>query len=312
MLRIITVFIANFRLMFLTQNLAASLKREVAPTILRKGLIIAAIVAVVFLIAGTNVAAWPLFPEKAPQTAEVPIIMYHLITKNPKYIGKFGITPDEMEADLIFLKENGYTTILMDDLIKFVEKRRPLPDKPIVLTFDDGRFSDHLYLFPLLEQFKMKAVLSIIGIETDKYSNKKSDKKPHMGWEQIAELSKSRLVEFQNHSFDLHGDIGSGKRKNESMEKYQERLRADLSKNQALIKEHTGSVPTTFTYPLGVISKGSREVLEELGFKASLSCREGMNILTQDDSDGLFLLKRSNRVSGDSVENILKRLERKS
>jgi len=268
------------------------------------------LVATFFWFSGTSVAAWPLFPEKAPQTAEVPIIMYHLVTKNPKYIGKFGISPDELEADLVFLKENGYTTILMDDLIRFVEKRRPLPDKPIVLTFDDGRFSDQMYLFPLLERLKMKAVLSIIGVDTDENSDTGSFKKPHMGWEQIIELSKSNLIEFQNHSYDLHGDIGSGKRKGESMEKYQARLKADLAKNQALIKEHTGSVPTTFTYPLGIVSKGSREVLDELGFKASLSCTEGMNILTQGDSEGLFLLKRANRVSGDPVKNILRRLEK--
>ena len=258
----------------------------------------------------TSAVAWPLFPEKPPATAEVPIVMYHLVTKNPKYIGQFGIKPEELEADLKFLSENGYTTVLMEDLIRFVEKKRPLPDKPVVLTFDDGRFSDHLYLFPLLEQYKMKAVLSVIGVETDENSGISTLKKPHMGWEQIAELSKSKLVEFQNHSYDLHGKAGSGRRRGESLEKYKVRLKADLEKNQELIKQHTGIAPTTFTYPLGIISDGSQEVLEELGIRASLACTSGMNRLTQGDSEALFKLKRSNRVSGDSIENILRRLEK--
>ena len=272
-------------------------------------ILVALLAAAIFSLTASSVAAWPLFPERPPATAEVPIIMYHLVTKNPKYIGKYGISPDDLEADLRFLKENGYNTILMDDLIRFVEKKRPLPDKPIILTFDDGYFSDHLYLLPLLEQFKMKAVLSIIGLPTNKNTDTGSRKKPHIGWEQVAELSKSNLIEIQCHSFDLHGKLGSGKRKGESMEKYQARLKADLAKNQALIKEHTGSAPTTFTYPLGVVSKGSREVLEELGYKASLSCAEGMNVLTQGDSEGLFMLKRVNRPSGEPVKSILKRLE---
>ncbi|MCL2617456.1 MAG: polysaccharide deacetylase family protein [Defluviitaleaceae bacterium] len=257
----------------------------------------------------TDVSAWPLFPEKAPKTAEVPVIMYHLVTTNPKYIGKHGITPEELEADLKFLKDNGYNTVLIDDLVRFVEKRRPLPDKPIVLTFDDGRFSDHLYLFPLLESMKMKAVLSIIGTETDEYSGSDSLKKPHMGWEQVVELSKSGLLEIQCHSYDLHGHTGSGKRKGESLEAYQARLKADLAKNHALIKKHTGSAPTAFTYPLGIISKGSQEVLQELGIKASFSCYEGMNIVTQGDSNSLFMMKRANRPSGESVKTILRRLE---
>ena len=277
-------------------------------SIILKKIIALIITAIIFWLAALEAAAWPLFPEKAASTAEVPIIMYHLVTKNPKYIGKFGISPDELEADLLFLKENGFNTIVMDDLIKFVEKRRPLPNKPIMLTFDDGRFSDQMYLLPMLEQLKMKAVLSIIGSEADKYSSIRSNKKPHMGWEQIAELAKSGHIEFQNHSYDLHGDLGSGKRKNEPLEKYQARLKNDLAKNQALIKEHSGKAPTAFTYPLGIISKGSREVLGELGIKASFSCSEGVNIITQGDSESLFLLKRVNRVSGDSVENILNRL----
>jgi len=267
-----------------------------------------AMIAIILLMA-TSAYAWPLFPEKAPATAEVPIIMYHLVTNNPKYIGKWGITPEELEADLRYLKENGYTTVVMDDLVRFVEKNRPLPNKPIVLTFDDGCFSDHRYLFPMLKEFKMKAVLSILGAETNEYTGNDSLKKPHLGGEQVTELSKSGLVEFQNHSFSLHGKAGSGRLKGESAEKYQGRLKADLAKNQALIKELTGKAPTTFTYPLGIISKGSEDVLKELGIKASLSCYCGMNKLTQGDSEGLFLLKRCNRVAGDSVESILKRLD---
>jgi len=277
---------------------------------MRKIFVKLTIAAAVSMLITTSVAAWPLFQEKAPATADVPIIMYHLVTKNPKYVGQFGIKPEELEADLKFLNENGYTTVLMEDLIRFVEKKRPLPDKPIVLTFDDGRFSDQLYLFPLLESYKMKAVLSIIGVETDENSGKSTMKKPHMGWEQVAELSKSNLVEFQNHSYDLHGRAGSGRRKGESSEKYKARLKADLEKNQELIKKHTGTTPTTFTYPLGIVSNGSQEVLQELGFKASLACTSGMNKLTQGDSEALWLLKRSNRVSGDSIENILRRLEK--
>jgi peptidoglycan/xylan/chitin deacetylase (PgdA/CDA1 family) len=216
-----------------------------------------------------------------------------------------------MENDLKYLAENGYEPIFMLDLIRFIDGKDSLPDKPIVLTFDDGRNSDYDYLLPLLEKYDMKAVLSIVGEFTDE--NTESDfkgKKPHLTWDQVDELHRSRRVEIQNHSYNYHKGIGSGRRKGESTDAYQARLRKDLSKLQETIEKNIGRAPTTFTYPFGIISDGSDEVLKELGFRASLSCCEGMNVLTQGEPDGLFRLKRVNRRHGYSVSAILRKLEK--
>ena len=253
--------------------------------------------------------AWPLFPPCEPHTKDVPIIMYHLITQDPKQIGQYAISPDEMEADLKYLADNGYEPVFMADLIRFVSYRQPLPEKPIVLTFDDGRNSDYDYLLPLLEKYDMRAVLSIVGQFTDENTEAKYDKKPHLTWDQVHEIYKSKHVEIQSHSYHLHDGIGCGRREGESTEAYQARLKADLSKLQEALTKKIGRAPTTFTYPLGVISKGSEEVLKELGFKASLSCWEGMNTITIGDPDGLFGLRRNIRPSGQAISTILNQLE---
>ena len=270
------------------------------------------LILVFVIIVSSNVVqawGWHIFPQREPIKADVPIIMYHLVTKNPKYQGKFGLSPDELEADFIYLNENGYTTILMEDIINFMYKKKALPEKPVLLSFDDGRFSDALYVLPLMEKHKIRAAFSIIGVDSDENSGQSSLKKPHMGWEQIAELAASKYTEIYNHSYNLHGDLGSGKRKSESLEAYKERFRRDTAKQQELIAKHTGTTPTTYTYPLGIISEGSQEVLQEIGFLASLSCYEGMNHLVQGES--LFLLKRNNRPHGKPVSEILKKIESK-
>ena len=242
---------------------------------------------------------------------EVPIIMYHLITEKPKYIGKYGVTPLEVEKDLQYLKENGYTTVVMQDLIDFVEQGKRLPKKPIVLTFDDGNASDYNFLFPLLQKYEMKAVSAIIGRPTDRYTNDAADnpkaKFPNMTWPQVKELHESGVIEIQSHSYNLHGKGGSGNKKGESAEKYHARLTADLKKLQEACQIHLGYVPTTFVYPLGVIGKGSRQVMEDMGMKASLGCEEGVNIVRQGDKDCLFKMHRYNRPSGKSIETILQK-----
>jgi len=236
--------------------------------------------------------------------------MYHLISNDSNQLGKYTITPAEMEADLKYLTENDYEPVFMAELIRFVGGWHPLPKKPVVLTFDDGRYSDYDYLLPLLEKYDMKAVLSIVGEFTDENSNANYDLKPHLTWDQIEKLHKSKRVEFQNHSYHLHDGIGCGRRKGESMDAYQVRLKADLSKLQETLTIKIGRAPTTFTYPLGIISKGSDEVLKDLSFKASLSCYEGMNTITSGNPDDLFQLKRNIRRHGQPISSILNKLEK--
>jgi len=243
---------------------------------------------------------------------DVPIIMYHLVTERPKYIGKYGITPDQLEQDLIYLKENGYTTVVMQDLINFAEHGKTLPQKPIMLTFDDGNSSDYYYLFPLLQKYEMKAVLAIIGEVTDRYTKDAEKtptaKFPNMTWQQVKELHASGFCEIQSHGYDVHGRLGSGNKKGESAEAYHTRLTADLKKLQDACQENLGYTPNTFVYPLGVVGKNSKEIITKVGFVASLGCEEGVNVLRFGDSDSLYKMYRYNRPSNKCIATILKSL----
>ncbi|MCL2216387.1 MAG: polysaccharide deacetylase family protein [Defluviitaleaceae bacterium] len=273
----------------------------------------------VLMVLGGAVNAQGSVLEVAAVEAEVPIIMYHLITEKPKYIGKYGITPADFEADLVYLKENGYTTIFMRDLVDFVERGVQLPEKPIMLTIDDGNSSDYNYVLPLLRKYDSKAVLGVIGSAADKYTDMsetnpaskfpKASKFPNLTWPQVRELHESGLAEIQSHSYDLHGKNGAGRKNGESAEAYHTRLLGDLQKFQKSCLEHLGYEPTAFIYPLGVLSDGSREVLLELGMAGSFSCQEGLNIIRVGEPSGLFRLNRVNRPSKRNVAEILGKLK---
>ncbi|MCL1863900.1 MAG: polysaccharide deacetylase family protein [Defluviitaleaceae bacterium] len=242
-----------------------------------------------------------------PQETKLPIIMYHLVTENQKYIGAFGISPAQLRQDFEYLQSNGYNTVVVSDLIAFVNEGVPLPPNPIMLTFDDGNYSEYKYLLPLLKEFDKKAVISIMGEATDRATAEaeKNPKSlhPNLNWAQVAELHNSGHAEIQSHAFDLHRPpLGSAKKKTESAETYKNRLKDDLQKLQTQCAHHLdGYMPTAFTYPFGAISADSREVLEALGMVASFSCEEGINTI----SDSLFKLKRINRTSKRSLESIM-------
>lgn len=256
----------------------------------------------------------PCFAKKETDGISLPIIMYHSVLKDTARSGKYVITPNQLEADFKYIKEKGYNTITMNDLIKYVEdENASLPEKPIIITFDDGYYNNFTYVLPLLEKYEMRAVISIVGEYTDNYS--KTDEAnanySYLRWKDIKQMMETGLVEFQNHTYNLHsnknGKRGTKKKVSQTQEQYEKYLSEDILKLQKEFEENTNFVPNTFTYPFGAISKESIDIIKNMGFKASLSCEEGINYINKD-KERLFLLKRNNRPSRISSEKFFSKL----
>ncbi len=248
-----------------------------------------------------------------PMSAEegvvyLPIVMYHQVKSSN--FGKDVISPKEFENDLQYLYENHYNTITMSELIDYVYNNKPLPENPIMLTFDDGYLSTYKYAFPLLKKYNYKIVLSIIGKSTDDFTRVHDEniEYSHLSWDRINEMLDSGLVEIQNHTYNLHttkkGRIGAKPKPGESFSDYNLILADDLTKLQDEIKSITGESPTTFTYPYGEFSGETITVLEELGFQAGLTCDYGVNIIRRNNTD-LYELKRMCRSHGVSIQKLL-------
>lgn len=225
---------------------------------------------------------------KVEDRIDLPIIMYHGLLKEEKRQGQFIISPNLFEQDLRYLQENGYTTVVIADLIAYVQDGKPLPEKPVMLTFDDGYYNNYLYAFPLLKQYNCKMVLSPIGRYTDEYTQNKDTHAnyAHCSWDAVREMIASGLVEFQNHSYNLHsidsGRKGAKKKAVESLVDYRTLLVEDVMKMQTRMREETGYTPTAFVYPFGAVSSESLPILKELGFQATLICESHINAITRD------------------------------
>lgn len=236
--------------------------------------------------------------EPAPQEETplpLPVLMYHDVKETKP--GKDSITPFELESDLRYLQSAGYSPVTMAEVVAYVYEGAPLPDRPIVLSFDDGLLSVYTTVGPLLEKYGAKIVLSAIGRSADEFSALPSGnpRYAHATWPQLRELQEKGLAEIQNHSYDLHRDaggmLGCAQKPGESGADYALRLTDDLCKMQERIRDELGTVPTTFAYPYGKYCDLSEGILRELGFRASLTCDFGMNLLTRDP-DCLMGMKR--------------------
>jgi peptidoglycan/xylan/chitin deacetylase (PgdA/CDA1 family) len=127
----------------------------------------------------------------------LPILMYHSICSDKRDSRKLTISAIKLEEQFNYLYKNKYTCFHFSDL----ENRKSIPNKSIVITFDDVKASQHLYALPLLKKYNLKATFFIpfgyIG-KTDLWNNG-SDK--IMTINQLKEID-SNIVEFGYHSFD--------------------------------------------------------------------------------------------------------------
>ncbi|MDO4731734.1 MAG: polysaccharide deacetylase family protein [Clostridia bacterium] len=234
---------------------------------------------------------------KAEENVSLVIIMYHSILKSKSRQGEYVITPEDFENDLKYITENGYQTVFLSDVIDYVYGEKNLPEKPIIITFDDGYYNNYLYGFPLLKKYNCKAVISPIVKFTELYSQNGDQNAlySHITWNDMSEMANSGLVEFANHSYNLHKTSdrkGANKKNGEEFKNYKSFLEDDLKKSQQLIFDNIGITTNTFTYPFGAYSDDSEKIIKEFGFKASLVCEEKINNITREDENCLYRLGR--------------------
>ena len=178
--------------------------------------------------------------ESLYQGAKVPILMYHAVSDDLWGIDGLFVSPANMEQQLQYLADNGYTPIWFEDLaeVEYIEK-------PVILTFDDGYDDNYTQLLPLLKKYNMKATVFMItgSIGAEHYLTEA----------QIKEMNESGLVSFQSHSVS-HPDLGKCTA---------EELDKEMQDSKDTIARLTGKEPFVLCYPMGKWSDLSLEKTAE-------------------------------------------------
>ena len=257
----------------------------------------------------------PMSKEYRQDQSDLSVIMYHQVTTRNSRIGKYCVSVTQLENDLKYIKDNGYTTITVNDLLDYVYYRKEIPKKPIMITFDDGFESIKQYVLPLMEEYDMKCVVSVVGAYADmtEEQNDHNVNYAYLDWEEIAELVKNERIEIQNHSYDLHQNTkkrkGASQCTGEDYDSYREMLDSDLTKLQNKIFEISSYKPDAFTYPFGCYSKDSTDILKQLGFKAAFVCEEVVNRIDTQNTSWLYKIGRFNRSGEYSTESFFRKFE---
>ena len=201
--------------------------------------IFALLIAAVWLLPGSVSATGE--PEAEP-VISLPILMYHHIRTDSGACNDYTILPETFEKDLQYLQDHGYETIAVADLLAYEAGVANLPEKPVMITFDDGQSSFVAYALPLLEQYHMCAVLAVVGAFADIYTeNEDRDVTySHLSWPELTALEQSPHVELAGHSYDMHqlkARRGCSQMAGESDAAYRAAWTADLEREESRFRE---------------------------------------------------------------------------
>ena len=249
----------------------------------------------------------------AGESVSLPVLMYHSILDSKAKAGKYTIPPAVLEQDLQYLREHGYTSVSPEELIAYARGEGSLPEKPVLLTFDDGYYNNYSYVYPLLETYDMRAVISVVGSFTEQYSAPgavMNNNYSHLNWAQLREMLDSGRVTLGNHSYDMHSEktrLGFCRVPNESEQDYVRKITENISHMQRLVRENlSGYTMQVLTYPYGAYNKLSEQIARDLGFSMTLTCYEKVNTVTFGEPDTLFGLGRYNRPYGVSTQEFMR------
>ncbi|MCM3489887.1 polysaccharide deacetylase family protein [Alkalihalophilus marmarensis] len=249
------------------------------------------------------------------EVSPITVLMYHHFHEDAAQESSVTMQPERFRDQLETLKEAGYTSISERDLYEHLYNGKELPEKPLVITIDDGYESNYEYAYPILEELEMYATIYVVT----SYRGETPGVSPHFDWGQAREMVESGWIDIQNHTHDGHyyvettqdeGPFMTNKMlvdgTEETEEEYRERIYQDLKQAKELIETEIGNEVYSFTYPFGAFNETVIDVSTELGHSIMYTVREGVN--TSDTNP--YELNRINADGSYSGEDLLKVIEK--
>ncbi|WP_082065518.1 polysaccharide deacetylase family protein [Aliterella atlantica] len=201
-----------------------------------------------------NPSVSPNINERA-KLARVPVFMYHDVLAVKEVF--FDVTYQDFAQHLRLIKEKGLTPISFDQLVTHLRTGLPLPEKPIMLTFDDGYGGHYEYVYPLLKKYGYPAVFSVYT-----HNMGKNTGRSHVNWQQLKEMAADPLITIASHSITHPRDL---------RELSDARLQLELTKSKKILEAQLGIPIRYFTYPEGKYDQRVAKAVQEAGYQAALT-----------------------------------------
>lgn len=242
-------------------------------------------------------------PAASGAATDFRVLCYHEVRDDVRdYPDSYSVDAAALVQQFAWLRGNGYTPVSLGDIISARQGGKPLPDKAVLLSFDDSYLSFYTRVYPLLREFGFPAVLGVVGkwIDSPKEGPLAYGEKGTVSdasfptWSQLREMAASGLIEIASHTYDLHRGVTANPQGNvqpaatarvydaatnsyEGDASWRTRVRADLARNSDAIERGTGRRPRAIVWPYGSYNGALVRMSAELGMTVALTLEDGVN-----------------------------------
>ena len=237
------------------------------------------------------------------------VIAFHDVRANVR--ASFETSPEATAVDertfaetLAWLQYNGHHPVSLQQIVDARAGGKPLPPKPVLLTFDDGYRSAYTKVFPLLKRYNYPALFALVTswLEVPEgqpvhWGDKPAPRENFLLWSEAAEMARSGLVEFASHSDAMHTGILANPQGNmlpaaathrydpktgryEDDAAYTQRIESDLRRSRELIEKRTGAKVRSMVWPYGAYNAAALKASERAGMPITLTLDDGSNTPT--------------------------------
>ena len=227
----------------------------------------------------------------------VPILMYHSISDEaePKF-RRWTVRPNQFRSHLTMVRLQGYTPLTVSDYVNRLN-RRNLPEKPILITFDDGFEDFHTHALPLLNEFEISATLYVttgyVGDRSKWLSAAGEGERKMLSAKQILNLAQNRI------------EIGAHTVTHPQLDTIPEQQAAHEIKHSKLwLEAILGAKVNSFAYPHGYYSPSVRKMVIDAGFTSACGVKHALSH-PRDDRFAMARIIVGNEITDQSLKTLL-------
>ncbi len=253
--------------------------------------------------------------DDSSYTKKVPVLLYHHVDEN--VTSPSVVTPLTFDRQLSIINEAGFESVTLTQLYNYIYKGEDLPEKPVLITFDDGYFSNLEKAKPILEKYGFNAVVFTVGAMIGKtvYKDTTHPIIPHLSAEDNQMLIQSGVFEVASHSFDMHQNENYEeqppyytdmlKHDGETEKEYVSRIKEDCAKMEKAL----GFEPVALAFPHGKGDILTQAVLNKCGVYFTFTTQYNTPTLVKGLPQSGYMLGRYTLYEDTPKESILYFLE---
>jgi peptidoglycan/xylan/chitin deacetylase (PgdA/CDA1 family) len=206
---------------------------------------------------------------------QAPVLLYHRIAHDgPMALARYRVSPEMFQAQMAWLRRNGYHSIVSDELAWFLENNHPFVGRPVMISFDDGfqNFAEHAWPILRIHDFRAEVfvVTDLVG-QAAEWDRHLGEPAPLMDAPTIALLASEGVL-FGSHLASHRAADGLSTRE----------LADELTRSRAFLRQWLGSSAGSFAAPFGVTDERLRLLAAECGFRTGFNTEPGVAHLTSD------------------------------